>query len=249
VSKDLTWLERDLRSLARHRSLYAPLGTVEELQGFALTCARRHVLPAEPPKTINPESFALAAAEARSRLTGLAHQLDTQVGTILTLRQQLAARVGPAPAVASGPRSKPATLTGFSQLVLPGAKPATAKSTPSLASELAALVPKDFLESTPFTQLQHLPRYLKALQIRAERAANDPGKDAERVRQLTPYLEAWSQLSTSRPGSIQAARLRDEFRWMVEEFKVSLFAQELRTARPVSAKRLDELLERVLQAE
>lgn len=113
-------------------------------------------------------------------------------------------------------------------LVLPGA-PAT------LAREVDALVPKDFLKKTPYAQLPHLPRYLKAMKLRVERAKKNQAKDAERAAQLAPYLAAVEKLR-GREGA-------EALRWLVEEFRVSLFAQELGTAEPVSAVKLDRLLE------
>ena len=110
--------------------------------------------------------------------------------------------------------------------VLPGAHPA-------LARDAAALVPENFLRDPGMTmeRLAHFPRYLKAMRLRAERWKQNPAKDAERAKQLAPYLAA-----AQHPG---AAR---EFRWLVEEFRVSLFAQELGTAEPVSAVKLDKAL-------
>ncbi|MFM8359115.1 MAG: DUF3418 domain-containing protein, partial [Verrucomicrobiota bacterium] len=67
-------------------------------------------------------------------------------------------------------------------------------------------------------------------------------KEQERARQLAPYLEAVQQLRRAPPKDPAARRLAEEFPWLVEEFKVSLFAQELGTAVPVSPRRLDELL-------
>ena len=112
------------------------------------------------------------------------------------------------------------------------------------AEELMALVPVNFLETTPFAQLQHLPRYLKALLTRMERAGLNPLKDQERARQLAPYLETLRKNAGTPPGSVEGRRELEIFRWMVEEFKVSLFAQELGTAQPISAKRLDEQRQR-----
>jgi ATP-dependent helicase HrpA len=83
--------------------------------------------------------------------------------------------------------------------------------------------------------------------IRAERAGLNPLKEQERVRQLAPYLEALRRHEATQTMSIEGGRLVKEFRWMVEEFKVSLFAQELRTAYPISPKRLDQHLERIRQ--
>ncbi len=110
------------------------------------------------------------------------------------------------------------------------------------ADELDALLPRNFLETIPFAQLAHLPRYLKALATRMERAKLNPAKDKERGQQLAPYLDALKKLDANPPKSAEARQRLEEFRWMVEEFKVSLFAQELGTAVPVSPQRLDQLL-------
>ena len=104
-------------------------------------------------------------------------------------------------------------------------------------------MPSRFLERIAYDRLTHLPRYLKALLIRAERAALNPAKDQERLRQLAPYQDALKKLQAQPPRSPEAQRQREAFRWMVEEFKVSLFAQEVGTAMPVSPKRLDQQLE------
>ena len=111
--------------------------------------------------------------------------------------------------------------------------------------ELDALLPARFLESTSFERLAELPRYLKALLTRLERAKLNPVKDAERARQLAPYQDAVKRFAATPPKSREGQRAAEEFRWLVEEFKVSLFAQELGTKVPVSAKRLDQQLEQL----
>jgi ATP-dependent helicase HrpA len=103
---------------------------------------------------------------------------------------------------------------------------------PGMAEDLAALLPPDFLRTTPFARVQHLPRYLKGLQARAERARREPAKDATRAAELAPFVAAVKKLG-GRAG---------ELRWLVEEFRVSLFAQELGTAEPVSAVRLERMM-------
>ena len=105
---------------------------------------------------------------------------------------------------------------------------------PSLADELAVLVAPDFLRTTPYPQLAHFPRYLKAMKLRAERARKNLAKDAERQAQLAPFVAALRRL----PAGEGTGALR----WLVEEFRVSLFAQELGTAEPVSAVKLDRAL-------
>ena len=103
---------------------------------------------------------------------------------------------------------------------------------PGLAGDLAALLPADFLQHMPFERVQHLPRYLRGMQVRAERWKRDAAKDATRAKELAPFTAAMKRLG-ARAG---------ELRWQVEEFRVSLFAQELGTAEPVSAVRLERLL-------
>jgi ATP-dependent helicase HrpA len=104
-----------------------------------------------------------------------------------------------------------------------------------LGPEVRALVPPDFLRMTPYEQLAHLPRYLKAAKLRADRWKQNQPKDAERVKQLASYVSALAKLPAGdeRCGA---------FRWLVEEFRVSLFAQELGTAEPVSPVKLDRVL-------
>jgi len=140
----------------------------------------------------------------------------------------------------AAPTSTKKTLTGLNQL---GSVTAVAPSKPNLATvELATLLPKHFLETTRFEQLAHFPRYLKALLIRAERAALNPQKDQERARQFAPFVEKLLTLRGKPQAASTMRRDIEEFRWLIEEFKVSLFAQELGTAVPVSAKRLTEYL-------
>jgi ATP-dependent helicase HrpA len=107
-----------------------------------------------------------------------------------------------------------------------------------MRDELDALVPRRFLAHTPFDRLPQLPRYLKALLIRAERASLNPVKDAEKVKRIAPYVQAYRSL-VSKTGLSPDARLKlQEFRWLIEEYKVSCFAQELGTTEPVSPARL-----------
>jgi ATP-dependent helicase HrpA len=111
------------------------------------------------------------------------------------------------------------------------------------------LLPDDFLRTLPYAQLAHVPRYLKAMLLRAERARKNPAKDTERAAQIAPYEKALATLAsrTGRPavnatGAPVSTRKVDAFRWLIEEFRVSLFAQELGTAEPVSAVKLDRVL-------
>jgi ATP-dependent RNA helicase HrpA len=110
---------------------------------------------------------------------------------------------------------------------------------PGLAEELAALLPADFIAATPFPRLAHLPRYLQAMKIRADRWRQNAARDAERAQRVAPYVQAVA--AQRRSGA--AGEGGERFRWLVEEFRVSVFAQELGTAEPVSPVRLDRALQ------
>ena len=110
---------------------------------------------------------------------------------------------------------------------------ASPKRYPGLEADVQRLAADDFPARTPPGQLAHLPRYLRAVAVRAERAAVNPAKDAEKARALGPFADWETRVP---PGH------REAFRWLLEEFRVSLFAQELGTAQPVSAPRLMALL-------
>jgi len=240
IQKDLAWLEKDLRALSRYDSLYAPLGDSAELRETSLEHLKRYLFPAEPLPALTRAHFDTVVAEAHQRLPGLGAQFMDRLGPILQLRQQVQQRLGAVNTPAL-PRSQ--TLSSLSQLG--GA--ATKRPTNPLAAELDGLVSSRFLERIAYERLAHLPRYLKALLIRTERAALNPAKNQERLRQLAPYVDALKQFQVQTQTSRPKQRQIEAFRWMVEEFKVSLFAQELGTAVPVSPKRLDQQLEIVRQ--
>jgi ATP-dependent helicase HrpA len=240
LAKDFAWLQKDLRMLARLEPLLAGLTTSDQLQASALANLRRYVLPGEPLPQLTEAHFRAAVEQARQRLPGLVAQLLDRTEAILKIRQEIRRRFA-RPAAPAGAGSR--TLSDLRQL---GATTPAPAAKPSLAEmELAALLPGDFLERIAFERLPHIPRYLKALLTRAERAALNPLKDQERARQLVPYCEAWLRLQAAADQSAAYRRQVEEFRWMLEEFKVSLFAQELGTAMPVSPKRLDQHLEAI----
>ena len=117
---------------------------------------------------------------------------------------------------------------------------------PGMGEDVRRLLPDRFLRQVRFERLADLPRYLKAVLIRADRARADATRDAQKTRLVRPYAEALSELSREDPdpGSVREGRL-DALRWLVEEWRVSVFAQELGTSQPVSAARLDRELEEV----
>jgi ATP-dependent helicase HrpA len=112
-------------------------------------------------------------------------------------------------------------------------------ATADALQQLQRLVPKRFLATTPWTQLQHFPRYLKAVVLRLEKLRADAARDAGKMAELKPQEQRYWRLVAERKGAVDERM--QEFRWLLEELRVSFFAQELRTPQPVSVKRLEKL--------
>jgi len=108
-----------------------------------------------------------------------------------------------------------------------------------LEEQLGELLAPGFLRDTGSTRLAQFPRYLKGMRLRAERLRQDPARDQARMLAVQLYWRDYLKLRVAHGGDAQL----DELRWLVEELRVSTFAQELRTAEPVSPKRLAKLVE------
>jgi ATP-dependent helicase HrpA len=106
------------------------------------------------------------------------------------------------------------------------------------AQQLQRLVGKRFVLETPYTQLQHFTRYLKAIVLRLDKLREDPARDAGKMAELKPWEQKYWRSVAERKGATDERMLA--YRWLLEELRVSFFAQELRTPQPVSIKRLEK---------
>ncbi|MFA5179754.1 MAG: ATP-dependent RNA helicase HrpA [Syntrophales bacterium] len=113
-----------------------------------------------------------------------------------------------------------------------------------LRQELATLLPHDFLEAYSPERISQLCRYISALEIRAGRGLFHLEKAFDRTREIQSYTMMWQSLRNdiSALTSEEKKAAIDELFWMIEEYKVSLFAQELKTPFPVSGKRLEKII-------
>ena len=116
----------------------------------------------------------------------------------------------------------------------------------SIQTQLAWLLFRGFPRVVPLAQLRQYARYLKGAAIRLERARTNPAGDRTKEERLTPYWQRYQSAVTDKSGKYDADALA-EYRWMVEEYRVSLFAQELHTPQPVSPKRLDAVWSRAVK--
>jgi ATP-dependent helicase HrpA len=214
----LKYLEKNLPGLQAMGVAYMQVGkeaggggTLEELRAQILELALDRAFLVDPLPT-DETAFKRRVEEGRGRLTLIANEIARTAGTVLT-EYAAAARK------------------------LKDGKPPADVAT-DIAQQLQRLVPKRFLLQTPYAQLQHLPRYLKAVQLRLDKLRVDPARDASKLAELRPQDQRFWRLVAERKG-VQDARLH-ELRWLLEELRVSFFAQELRTPQPVSLKRLEK---------
>ena len=108
-----------------------------------------------------------------------------------------------------------------------------------MRAQLDALVYRGFLAAVPFAHLKEYPRYLRALEQRAEKLPLAAARDRERMQELAPLLERWHERAAAARAAGREDERLEEIRWMLEELRVSLFAQQLGTAHPVSVKRIE----------
>jgi len=113
-----------------------------------------------------------------------------------------------------------------------------------LINSLASLVPANFFEIYDQNQFLHLERYIKAVLIRAQRAPLDFEKDQAKANEIRKFVDGLNGLLKALSPTVSAEKRQaiEDYFWLLEEFKVSVFAQELKTAVPVSAKRLADKL-------
>ncbi len=205
-------LERQLPDFQKLTMLYLPLGSAEELRAQIIDVALDRAFLNAPLPT-DATAFRERLEAGRSRLGLIANEVARQAQQVLVEYAAAIRKLKDARA--------PADVAA------------------DIEAQLARLMPKRFLAETPWDQLAHLPRYLRAVALRLEKRRADPARDAARLAELRPLEQRWLRLLADRRGAPDA-RLQ-EYRWMVEELRVSFFAQELKTPQPVSVKRLDKL--------
>jgi ATP-dependent helicase HrpA len=123
-----------------------------------------------------------------------------------------------------------------------GKNPVMAAFIDTLRASLTALVPENFIPLYSADRMPDLVRYVRALMVRAERGRTDMEKDRKKAARLKPFADHLSAMIAALETDTSAEKRAavEEFYWMIEEFKVSLFAQEIKTAFPVSEKKLNQ---------
>jgi ATP-dependent helicase HrpA len=164
--------------------------------------------------------FARRLDEGRSRFTLIAQEISRTVGSILSERAALEKKLN-------------ASEKPYPQVVR------------DLREQLDRLLSPGWLGRTPWERLQHFPRYLKAASLRLDKLRADPARDARLAAELAALEQPYRREAAARARHGEPSAEFRQFGWLLEELRVSLFAQELKTPVPVSAKRLAKLWQTV----
>ncbi|HOZ93080.1 MAG TPA: DUF3418 domain-containing protein [Ottowia sp.] len=217
----LKYLEKNVPDLQKMAVAYMQVGrtadgagggTAEELRQQIIDVALERAFLVEP-LPASADAFRQRVDEGRARLTLITGEVARLAGAILAEHAVALRKI-------KDTKGAP-------------------EATRDAAEQLQRLMPRNFIAATPWPALQHFVRYLKAITLRLDKLRADPARDAQRMAEVRAQDQRFGRLVAARKGQ-QDARMQ-ELRWLLEELRVSLFAQELRTPQPVSVKRLEKV--------
>lgn len=213
LKEQLRYLDKNVPGLQQMGMQFMALGSQEELRDQIIQ-AGLHRACLQLPLPTNAAEFNTRRDEGKARLNLLVNEIARLVGQVLSEYHALPKKL---------------------QVIK-----AHAAAQADMQAQLQALIHKRFVADTDHGQLAHFPRYLKALQVRLDKLRADPARDA---RLMADWQQAAAPWQRAQKGGARGDPKMQEYRWLLEELRVSLFAQELKTPMPVSAKRLQKVWE------
>ncbi len=213
LKEQVKYLEKNLPGLQAMAMQFLPFGSQQDLQRqiLAVTFDRCSL---NDPWPEDEKAFAARCKDAKARLNLVAQEIARLVGAVLADYQVL-------------------------QKALPGFK-AHSQVQQDIRNQCDWMLGKEWVGRTPYERLQHLPRYLKAINVRLEKLRANPARDAQNMTQMQPLQQTWQRKLSALQGEVDARA--EDFGWMMQELRVSLYAQELKTPVIVSVKRLEKML-------
>jgi ATP-dependent helicase HrpA len=210
----IKFVEKSIPNLQQMGMQFMSMGTQEELRDQIIAKAI-DIACLQDPLPTDEASFIKRKDEGKSRIVLLVNEIARLVSQVLTEYHGL-----------------PKRLQGINQQVAQ-----------DMQQQLQGLVHKRFLIENEFSQLSHFPRYLKAMNVRLEKLRADAARDAKAMAEWNQAAAPYQRLMRDKSAGKNTDPKLVEYRWMLEELRVSLFAQELRTPMPVSVKRLMKVWE------
>jgi len=213
-------LQKQLPGIRELGLLFINIGSVDGLIEQILNLALERAFMGEP-LPINTEQFIERLQAGKPRLALIAQEISRHALNALQAHADLQKKM------ASAKASSPAAYV-------------------DMQSQMQALIFPNFVAQIPYGQLVHLPRYLKAIAMRIDKLRSNPSRDAQCQKDWESVARPWQKLLQGSKGSASYAMTEDQalqdFRWQLEELRVALYAQELKTPTPMSLKRLEKVL-------
>lgn len=219
MGRDIAWLRNDLKDLKQLGALLLPLGNFDSIKTSAWNHLQRHLFRCGEYLPLKESRFKKVLARADEERRGIVPKLCDQLSALLDARQAV-------------------------MLLLEQKKTSTAIVYPGMRAQLDSIAPADLLNQYTFSELPHLTRFLKAMRLRAERAKDSIQRDIEKSKRVAPFEARNAALLKLAKTPAQQGEVKT-YRILLEEFKVSVYAQELGTAQKASEKRLDNLAEAI----
>jgi ATP-dependent helicase HrpA len=214
MKDQIKFVEKSIPNLQQMGMQFMSMGTQEELRDQIIAKAL-DIACLQDPLPSDEASFSKRKDEGKSRLVLLVNEIARLLSQVLTEFHGLPKR-------------------------LQGINPQAAQD---MQQQLQGLVHKRFLIENEFTQLSHFPRYLKAMNVRLEKLRADAARDQKLMAEWNMAAQLYLRVARDKSAGKNTDPKLVEYRWMLEELRVSLFAQELRTPMPVSVKRLMKVWE------
>jgi ATP-dependent helicase HrpA len=213
-------LQKQLPGIREIGLLFINVGSVEDLLEQILNLSIERAFMAEPlPNTA--ELFAQRLQEGKPRLALIAQEIARHALAALQAYADLQKKMA---------QAKASSTTAYADI----------------QEQVQGLIFPKFVAGIPYAQLVHLPRYLKAIVLRIDKMRSNPARDAQCQKDWESVARPWQKLMQGSRGSTSYAMEGDQalmdFRWQLEELRVALYAQELKTPTPMSLKRLEKVL-------
>lgn len=216
LKEQMKQLEKSLPNFNQYALLLRNVVSVDDLREDLLLAIADRAFVADDDLPRSNADFMHLKARARTRLPAVSQGLTRQAQTIASEYQLLTASMA----------KMPSTVNRLKR---------------DVEQQLPCLLYKGCFSRTPWEQLQHVPRYLKALRLRIEKQPANPDRDGKNAASVGLLWQKWQdKISQLQQAHLPISDDLAHFRWLLEELRVSLFAQELKTPFPISIKRLEK---------
>ncbi|CAI1624155.1 MULTISPECIES: ATP-dependent RNA helicase HrpA [Serratia] len=221
IPSPIKYLHEKLPNKAKLGLYFNPYGRVLDLIDDCISCGIDKLIAEHGGPVWQEENFArlqeLVRGELNETVVGVAKQVEQILTAVFNINKRLKGRVDISLALALS----------------------------DIKTQLGALVYRGFVTNNGWKRLPDTLRYLQAIERRLEKLAIDPHRDRAQMLRVEQVQQAWQQWLNKLPPKRQQDDEVKEVRWMIEELRVSLFAQQLGTPYPISDKRILQTIEQL----